>query len=158
PKSDDGAVVDDFDGRSERGGVAIWIEPAQHRSDRARRRCGAGTLGAVGEQLGVPLVESHDGLGQAVDGEALGTPAETLFVDLVQGDEPDLVVADVELSAGRSAGADPLAEQSERLTEGRQLLASVREVPSPGERSAPHVAQFLPAVRGASRMIDDLDP
>ena len=68
----EGPVVDELDGGRERRGVAIEVERSDHRRDRARRRRGAGALGAVGEQLGVALVEAGDGVAEAVGGEELG--------------------------------------------------------------------------------------
>ena len=62
----DGAVIDELDGGRERRGAAIEVERSQHRRDRARRRRGAGALGAVGEQLGVALVQPDDGVAEAV--------------------------------------------------------------------------------------------
>ncbi len=55
--------------RSDRG------RAVPHGRDRARRRRGAGALGAVGEELGVALVQAGDGVAEPVGGEDLGPPA-----------------------------------------------------------------------------------
>ena len=73
----DGPVVDELDVGRERRGVAIEVRRSQQRRDRARRRRGAGALGAVGEELGVALVQPGDGVAQAVGGEDLGPPASS---------------------------------------------------------------------------------
>ena len=71
---------------------------SQQRHDRACRRRGADARGAVGEELGVQLVQAGDGGAQLVDGEKLASP-----VDLAQNDDLPLVGADVELPAGYTA-------------------------------------------------------
>ena len=96
-------VVDDLDGGCERGGEAIEVDRSQHRRDRARRRRGAGARGAVGEEVGVALVQPDDGVAQPVGGEALDPPASSLRVDLDQSDSLSLVGADIELPAGEPA-------------------------------------------------------
>ena len=61
PRADpipEGPVVDELDGGRERRGVAIGVERSHDRRDRARRRRGAGARGAVGEELGVALVQA----------------------------------------------------------------------------------------------------
>ncbi len=73
----DGAVVDELDVGRERRAVAIEVERSQQRRDRARRRRGAVALGAVGEELGVALVQPGDGVAQPVGGEDLGPPASS---------------------------------------------------------------------------------
>ncbi len=77
--------------RSDRGRTV----PSMRR-DRARRRRGAGARGAVGEELGVALVQPRDGVAQLVGGEDLGPPASPLRVDLDQDDLLALVGADIE--------------------------------------------------------------
>ena len=63
---------------------AIEVERRTHRRDRARRRRGAGARRALGEELGVALVQAGDGVAQPVGGEDLGPPAPSLRVDLDQ--------------------------------------------------------------------------
>ena len=58
----------------------------RQRRDRARRRRGAGARGAVGEELGVALVQPGDGVAEPVGGEDLAAPASSLRVDLDQDD------------------------------------------------------------------------
>ena len=83
----EGPAVDELDVRREPLRRAIGVErSAACVRDRARRRRGAGALGAFGEQLGVALVEAGDGVAEAVGGEDLGPPASSLGVDLDQDD------------------------------------------------------------------------
>ncbi len=98
-----GPVVDDLDVGCDRGGIAIEVE-RRHPPDRARRRRRAGARGAVGEELGVALVQAGDGVAQPVGGEALPPSDSSLRVGLGDNDLHHLVGADIELAAGEPAG------------------------------------------------------
>src|SRR5262249_40277231 len=54
------AVVDELDVGRDRPSPAIEIDGAYQRLERARRRRGARTIGTVGEELGVALVQPDD--------------------------------------------------------------------------------------------------
>src|SRR5262249_59464650 len=109
------------EGGYKQGGMAIGVGWPDARRNRPCRRCGNGPRGAIGQQLGVALVEPDDGVAQMVGGEDLGSPT-SLRVDLRQIDYLDLVGADVELLAGDPACRHPLAEQGERVAEGHERL------------------------------------
>ena len=147
-----GPVIGEFDGRPDRPGVASKVVRAHVRRDRARRRRGAGAFGSVGEELGVALVESGDGVAQLVGGEVLGPPASPLRVDLDQMDLLSLVCADIKRPADKPARRRRRAAQRERVAEGCERL-----VPGVGSRAsqqgAPGGKQSLPVPCGAGGVI-----
>src|SRR5215468_7748317 len=97
PDSDDAAMVDELEGRGHRGGVAIEVKRSGHRRDRARRRGGAGARRAVGEYLGIALIEPGDGIAQPIAGEDLAPPLPSLRVDLDRTDYFSFKGTEVEL-------------------------------------------------------------
>ena len=117
-------MVEVLDGGGVRPGVGIGVERPQHRRDRARGRRGAGALGALGEQLGVALVQPHDGVGEAVGGEELAPTEAPAFVGLDDADRLSLTGGDVEASPARRFGRPPAARQGERLAERREVFVS----------------------------------
>ena len=153
-----GPVVDDLDGGRERRGAAIEVERSQQRRDRARRRRGAGARGAVGEELGVALVQARDGVAEAVGGEDLGAPAPALRVDLEQtmisrldrrrrrSVAPRSPLADVDSAARARASRRGVASGSCRYVAVAERRSSERQVAS----------DPAPVVRGAGRMVHDL--
>ena len=116
-------VIDRLEVGGEHGRPAIEIALRPHlRSHRACRRRRALTLRALGQQLGVALVEAGNRIAEAVGREHLCVPAETALVDLEELDPLVLVGADVVATAGGPgrAVAAPyqkkgLAERCERL-------------------------------------------
>ena len=148
-------VVDGLDGRCVRGRVAIGVERSQHCRDRARRRRGAGARGAVGEKVGVALIQAGDAVAQPVAGEELGPLHVSLRVDLGQDDFLFLVGADIDRRAGYPARRQREAEERERVAEGRQRLVSEPRVSSP-QQGASREEHSLPAVDHAGRMLHDL--
>ena len=77
-------MVDDLDVGGEGRGKALEVERRHVGGDRARRRRGARACRAVGEQLGVALVQARDGVAQVIVRELLGAPASPVRVDLDQ--------------------------------------------------------------------------
>ena len=66
--------------RSRRRGMRRGVRSgrrSQQRRDRARRRRGTIALGAVGEELGIALVQPDDGVAESVGGEVLAPPASS---------------------------------------------------------------------------------
>src|SRR5262250_3532539 len=111
------SVIDELDVVCEQR-VAVTEVEAEERRDQTRRRRGALALGAVGEELGVALVQTRDGVAQAVGSEVFAAPPPSLLVDLEKREDLDLVGADVELLAGCPARRNPLVVERERVTEG----------------------------------------
>ena len=149
-----GPVVNDLDGGCDQRGDAIEVERSLHSHDRLRRCRGAGTRGAVGEEIGVPFVQPRDGVAQPVDGEDLGPRPSSLGVDLDQSDPLALVGADIERRAGKPARGHPQVEQRERIAEGRERLLPPCRISSAQQR-APCGERSLPVVGDAGRMVHD---
>ena len=99
----DGPVIGELDGRRERRGPAIGVVRPEYRRDGTRRRRGASALGAVGEELGVALVEARDGVAEAIGGEDLEPPHQRFPIDLEEVEGFPLVGGDVEGRAGDTA-------------------------------------------------------
>ena len=91
--------------------------PISAATERADRR-GAGALGAVGEQLGIALVQPGDGVAQVVVGEDLEPLASPLRIDLDQHHVIELVRAGIERSAGGPARRHGQAAERERVAQG----------------------------------------
>src|SRR5262249_26974293 len=117
-QADGPVVVDELDGWVERRGEAIEADRPDQRRDRPRRCCGAGARGAVGEQLGVALVEPDDGVAQVIWAEDLAPPVSPLRVDVAQYELLPLVGTDIERPAREPARRHPLAPERERVAEG----------------------------------------
>ena len=63
---DEQPVVDELHFRRQGGAIAVRVERSQHGGDRACRRCCASTLGTIGEDLSVALVEARDGITEVI--------------------------------------------------------------------------------------------
>ena len=150
-----GPVVDDLDAGCERRGVAIGVPRSQIGRGRTRRSRGAVACGAVGQELGVALVQPRNGIAQSIGGEELAAPASPLRVDLGQGDFFQLHGTDVEVAAGERAERHDPAAQSERVAEGRELFVLDSQVLGPEQR-APGVERSAPVVAQAARMVECL--
>src|SRR5262249_30887244 len=122
------AVVDELDVGPNGRGPAIEVGLPEEGRDRARRCRGAVARGALGEQLGVALVEADDGVAKAVGGEDLAPRAASLSVDLDQLDGLALKGADVPRSAAGFARRHPLPGERERVAERRESLDPYRRV------------------------------
>ena len=140
-----------------REAIEVGQRSSGHRRDRARRRRGARALGAVGEELGVALVQAGDGVAQPVGGEDLGPPASPLRVDLDQDDAPR------SRRRRRRAfpPAHPLADidtpaQRERVAEGRERLVPVRRVSGPQQRAPRGERSLAGRNVDAGRVVHDL--
>src|SRR5262249_17623105 len=150
-------MVDHLDIGPDRRGPAIEIGWPEERRHRARRRRGAAARGAVGEQLGVALVQPGDGIAQAVGGEDLAPRAPSLPVDLDQLDGLALEGADVPRSAADPARRHPLTAERERLAERRESLDAYRRVLRPHQGGEPG-GPSLPALASAPAMLPRLPP
>src|SRR5215470_17663058 len=107
-------MVDVLDVGCERARQAIGIEPSLQELCRgARRRRGAGAFGAVGEDLGVALIEPGDGVTQPIGGEDLAPPLPSLRVDLDRTDYFSLKGTDIELLVCYPSRRVPHAGQRE---------------------------------------------
>jgi hypothetical protein len=93
-------VVGELDVRRERRGIAIGVRGPEQRRERARRRRGTVARGAVGEELGIPLVQPGERSTQPVGRPLLGPPTSPVRIGFDQNDPFVLVGADVEVSAG----------------------------------------------------------
>jgi len=142
-------VVDDLGGGREKRMIRL---PRLHPRHRACGRRSAGALGAVGEELGVALVEPDDGVAQPFDREDLAPAAPPLRVDLGQLDVRLLVGADIETPAGKPAGGYEDPTQSQRVAEGRQWLVPAGRVPSQ-QQGAPREEHCPPVIRRVGGMI-----
>src|SRR5207244_1986759 len=89
-------------------GVRVWAP--QYR-DRARRRRGAGAFRAVGEELGVALVQPGDGVAKPLGREYLDPPATALLVGEQSGERVEVSGDDGGVQAGdvRGRGVRALA-------------------------------------------------
>src|SRR5205807_1919872 len=67
-------MVEALETGSKRRGPAIKVEWSYHRRDRARRRGGARAFASLGKELGIALVQAHDGVSNAIDSERLTAP------------------------------------------------------------------------------------
>ena len=76
----------------------------------------------VGQQLGVALVETSNGVGQPIGGEDLRPAAEAALVDLEELDCLVLVRTNVVGAAGGPAGARAAADEKKELTDCRERL------------------------------------
>jgi hypothetical protein len=151
----EGPVVDELDGGVERPASGEACRPVPHDRDRTRCRYGADTLRAVGQEVGVALVEADDGVAQPVGGEELRPRAPSSRVDLDQEKAWCLEGADVEPSNGRAGGRCPVGEERERIAEGRQRLDPVRRLREAQQRP-PHLDGAPPLERDTGGVVDDL--
>src|SRR5262249_17944972 len=128
---------------------------ADGRRDRSRHRGGAGTRGAVWQEVGIAVVEPDDGIAHAVGGERLPPSPSPVRIDLDQVQLLSLVGADVERPAGEPARGRPQAAQRERRAERGERLLPERWISS-FEEGAPGDEQPLPIVGDAGRMLEEL--
>src|SRR5262249_47190032 len=77
-------VIDALDVGCPRRRLTIEIEWADGRRDRSRHRGGAGTRGAVWQEVGIAVVEPDDGIAHAVGGERLPPSPSPVRIDLDQ--------------------------------------------------------------------------
>src|SRR5437867_2364979 len=84
-------VLCELDIGGQGGSAGLLVERGQHRRNRACRCRDAGALRAVGEEVGVALVQAGDRLAQPLGGEDLGSPASPMWIDLDQNDLVELV-------------------------------------------------------------------
>ena len=145
-------MVDQLDGRSHGATQGVQIRrPHERRRHGRRRPHGALALAAVGEPLGVALVQAGHGVAQAVAGKDLDEHARL-------GDDELLALegGDVEASTGGAARGDVAAEERQGLAQRRQRLVSNDGILA-AQQAAEGFECLLTPVGGFRRVIDDAD-